>query len=368
MKKVYIIGQMPPPVHGLSKALDVIIRSELLNKKFKIESLDIKNNKLFFYHLIRIFFSKADLYYFTVSQTIFGNIRDMIIIFVIKILKKEKLIIHYHGGFYKKLYNEKMGSIQKIINKILINKIDKIIVLSEGLKHIFYDVVEDKKKIAICENFIEDVILPSENILLEKLDRNEKNNIVNFLFLSNFIKSKGYLNLLLSIKLFSELNPTLCNNCRFHFAGHFFSEKEKNEFIELINSYSIKNLITYHGSVYGSKKESILLEADVFVLPTFYPKEGQPISIIEAMGNGNVIISTKHAGIPDLINNNNGFLLENNTPHSIMEVIDEIAKDKKYIKKIGLKNYQYTISRYKEIHYIKNIESIFMNSLLGRKS
>jgi hypothetical protein len=38
--------------------------------------------------------------------------------------------------------------------------------------------------------------------------------------------------------------------------------------------------------------------------------EGQPISILEAMGLGNVIVTTKHAGIPDVCGNKNAVFVD----------------------------------------------------------
>ena len=40
---------------------------------------------------------------------------------------------------------------------------------------------------------------------------------------------------------------------------------------------------------------------DIFALLTKYPKEGQPISILEAMGNGMYVVSTDYSGIIDII-------------------------------------------------------------------
>lgn len=48
-----------------------------------------------------------------------------------------------------------------------------------------------------------------------------------------------------------------------------------------------------------------------FALPTRYPNEGQPISILEAMGNGMFIITTDHAGIPDIVEDGvNGIVMK----------------------------------------------------------
>ena len=48
----------------------------------------------------------------------------------------------------------------------------------------------------------------------------------------------------------------------------------------------------------------------MLVLPTLYPWEGQPLSIIEAMACGTPVISTEHAGIPEeIIQGETGWML-----------------------------------------------------------
>ena len=42
---------------------------------------------------------------------------------------------------------------------------------------------------------------------------------------------------------------------------------------------------------------------------------------------GNIIISTKHAGIPDVLSNKNGFFVEKRNPEDIARTLTEIAKN-----------------------------------------
>ena len=53
----------------------------------------------------------------------------------------------------------------------------------------------------------------------------------------------------------------------------------------------------YIGIVNGKAKKNLLEWGNVFVLPTFYKMEGQPISILEAMATKNLVVTTNHAGI-----------------------------------------------------------------------
>lgn len=111
---------------------------------------------------------------------------------------------------------------------------------------------------------------------------------------------KGYKEVLeLAAKVQTEQKNTL----HFHFAGKFFEEKERMYFENFITKHQLENTITYHGIVSGKKKNDLLNLCNIFILLTRYPNEGQPISILEAMGNAMAIITTNHAGIPDIATN-----------------------------------------------------------------
>lgn len=349
-RKVCLIGQFPPPIHGLSIALERIRLSKEVNNKYHIEYVDIKENSEFLNHLKKINKIEADLYYFTISQTIAGNIRDMIILSIV-LRKKKKVIIHYHGGYYKQLFN-KMNILQKKINQNLLSKIDSMIVLSEGLKIIFSDVIKDEK-IRICENFIEDSSLIDEYQFNKKMKNSMEKEHIDVLYLSNFIKSKGYLDVLeSSMQLKGE-------NIVFHFAGAFFSDDEKNAFFMFLEKNELENVVVYHGVVNGEAKQNLLQKCDVFILPTYYPKEGQPISIIEAMGNGLTVVTTNHAGIPDIVKDSNGFIVNPQSHSEITKSIKVISNNRSIIPKIGNHNRRIVLDKYKENDYIERLIKIF---------
>jgi glycosyltransferase involved in cell wall biosynthesis len=66
----------------------------------------------------------------------------------------------------------------------------------------------------------------------------------------------------------------------------------------------------------------VLEDAHVFVLPTAYPWEGQPLSIIEALAFGTPVIATRYRGIPEqVIPDYNGYLV---APHAPAEIADAV--------------------------------------------
>ena len=71
---------------------------------------------------------------------------------------------------------------------------------------------------------------------------------------------------------------------------------------------------------------------DVFVLPCIQAKNGDmdgiPVSLIEAMGIGVPVVSTKVSGIPELITNKkNGFLVMQKNPSAIAEAVINICNN-----------------------------------------
>lgn len=321
-----------------------------MNKKFKLSYIDIKDNRKIIDHTREIKSESADIYYFTISQTKLGNLRDMFLLQQL-LKKKKKVIIHYHGGYYKKLYNS-FTSIQKYMNRRLIGKVDTMIALSESLRQLFTDVIS-LDKVKVCENFIEDSSLISDDLFEKKLIKlSNQNDDLQVLYLSNFIESKGYKDILQSI------NKLKSYNIRVNFAGAFFSKQDEEDFLNYIETQDLKDYVTYHGVVKSERKKELLLQSDIFILPTYYPKEGQPISLIEAMGNGLAIITTNHAGIPDIVTPKNGIIINPKSPNEIADAIIKF-RDKKLLVDVAKYNREYTLRNFKESDYIYKLENIF---------
>lgn len=348
-KKIAIIGQFPPPIHGLSKAIDTLCNSRIKDE-FELDKIDIKDNKNFLLSLMKILISKDDLYYLTISQSKFGNIRDLIIMKLVQI-KKRKLLIHLHGGGFREMLDNEWGTLQRKINLNILENIDGVIVLGKSLKKIFYGIVPDEK-ILVVENCVDNEFVLSDLEFKEKMKKLYNKKECKVLYLSNFIKEKGYLDVLKAANYFDKINDSVFE---FIFAGKFFDEQEKINFNKNISN--LKNS-KYVGTVYGEEKRRILEDSDVFILPTRYKNEGQPISIIEASINGLYVITTDHAGILDIVNEQNADVLTGS----------EIDKDiYRKLKTLNLKskkeilecNRERILTDFSEKKYIESIYNIF---------
>lgn len=353
MKKICMVAQFPPPIHGLSYAVETLYNSKL-KKYYKLEKVDIKNNKKFLRNCFKILKSDADLFYFTISQSKMGNYRDLVYLFLM-IIKKRQVVIHLHGGGFGYLYNNVFSNMQKKLNKILLSNVNKAIVLSDELKINFNQLIDDNKIVAI-QNFVENNINLNE-LELEKIIKTKKEKQqLQILYLSNFIKEKGYQEVL---KIAKQLEKRNDKRFKFVFAGLFFDNKEKEVFETLIKNSRFKDFVEYRGPVYGKEKQQLLSESDIFILLTYYINEGQPISIIEAMANGQAIISTKHAGIPFLVNKNGGKLFHYSDLDKIIDYLDFLYNNRDELIKISINNINRVKNEFTKEKHIDNMINLF---------
>jgi len=360
-KTICFIAQFPPPMHGLSKAVETLYNSKI-SEEFNFEKIDITDNKRIIRTLISIFKSKADLFYFTISQTIGGNLRDLVILKLLSLLGKNCLI-HLHGGYYRQLVDNDMPYWQKKANYSAMKRLAGAIVLGPSLKYIFQGMIPDEK-IYIVPNCVDDTFLMSDEEFEEKIKSISERGLKHVLYLSNFIKAKGYPEVLKMAKIEKKRidaggDPKL----HFDFAGDFFDKQEKTSFFDYIKANQLEDLVTYHGVVYGEKKKELLRQSDVFMLLTRYPKEGQPISILEAMGNGLLVVTTNHAGIPDIVRDDCGIVLDKDSEKLYKEAFESIMRADLYEKSV--RGREFIMKCCSQNKYLDNMSKIFHEITVG---
>lgn len=95
----------------------------------------------------------------------------------------------------------------------------------------------------------------------------------------------------------------------------------KEDFDNYIKEHQLGSVVSYYPGMYGEQKDKVFAESNVFLLPTYYINEGQPVSIIEAMAYGCVPIVTEYRHIPMMVNTGNGCFVTPQDPQQIAETI-----------------------------------------------
>ena len=138
------------------------------------------------------------------------------------------------------------------------------------------------------------------------------------------------------------------------------SAKElKKNFLTKIASLKDPSAVKFVGQVYGKKKYELLKKSDIFVLPTYYLNEGQPISIIEAMAFKNTIITTKFRSIPDLIKEKEEcFFVKTKDPSSIAKILSYLNSNRDILKKTQEKCYEKYKNNFTRKHHLIKMMNI----------
>jgi glycosyltransferase involved in cell wall biosynthesis len=137
------------------------------------------------------------------------------------------------------------------------------------------------------------------------------------LFLSNLYESKGPLDLLEASRRI--LARGIAHNLVFAGAG------AEPHVVERIHAAGPP--VNWVGPVDGPRKAALLAEADVFVFPSWYHFECQPLVVIEAMAAGKAIIASGEAAIPDLVEDGaTGIIVRCHAVDEIADTLEELLQ------------------------------------------
>lgn len=242
----------------------------------------------------------APTVYLTIAQSARGFARDLCFVWIAAAARC-RIVLHLHGGNYQGFYLS-CGPLLRWVVRSTLRRADLIIVLGEGLRGMFDFDPELAQRIAVVPNG-----LPTADVR-GVVRRLPEAGPVRVLYLSNLIQSKGYVSVLEAAARLARERP---GRFEFRFCGEFMASPDDRDprpiaeriarFDAFVAEHGLDASVARLGSVGGAAKQAELDGAHLFVLPTDYAFEGQPISIIEALANGLPVITTRFRAIPDLI-------------------------------------------------------------------
>ncbi|MDQ3701073.1 MAG: glycosyltransferase family 4 protein [Chloroflexota bacterium] len=260
--------------------------------------------------------------YLLIGQSRVSFLRDALYIWIAA-LRGHRITVHLHGGNYGAFYAEQPAGLRWII-RLTLNRVEHIVVLSECLRGAFGFLPRAAEQIAVVRNGLP--LAPVEHTEARTLAPGEP---IRLLYLSSMIESKGYWDVLEACRLLKE------RHVPFHtdFCGEFSPARDDQRytsaaeaqaaFLRSIKAWQLTDAVTWHGNVAGEQKVARLRQAHCLILPTRYYNEGQPVSIIEALAFGKVILATPYRAIPDmLVHDYNGYFVDALSPQTIADRVE----------------------------------------------
>ena len=120
-------------------------------------------------------------------------------------------------------------------------------------------------------------------------------------------------------------------------AGKFWHEHERKEFERRLAQPDLNGpalaangpaaAVDFRGFVSGNQKDQLFRESDCFCFPSYYPIEGHPVSLLEAMAYGLPIITTRWRALPELFPPDYPGLVEPRAPAQVALILDRFARE-----------------------------------------
>ena len=356
---ILFIAPLPPPVTGQALASKVLL--EALAKRHSVEPVNYHRGNLGHgleslrrvregirtLGRIRDGKKRADAIYLTITQSVAGNVKDLLTYLICRDMLP-RTVIHLHGGGLKASLFDNYRLLH-MLNRHFYKRLGGAVVLGESLECNFRGMIPEDR-LHVVPNFAEDFLFSTA----ERIERKYRNPTpLRTLFLSNLITGKGHEEL---VDAYIAMDGETKAKIRIDFAGGFESEQLKEMFLARIKGYG--NL-RYHGVLSGETKRSLLAEAHLFCLPTYYQYEGQPIAILEAYASGCAVVTTDHAGIRDIFRDGeNGYRVEKKSASSLRSVLEHAAGSPERLLSFGRRNLVDALDKYRQNNYCASLIGI----------
>jgi len=206
----------------------------------------------------------------------------------------------------------------------LFNEADLFLVRSDMMKMDLIKLGCSQEKIIVHHSSVN-----TSNYHFKKRDLKDKKRI-NLLFIGRLVEKKGIFDLLGAMEILSKSSNSFFLTI---FGGGLLDGKIR----DYISQKGLSNKISLNSHLSHDDLVNELNKHDILVLPSKKAsdgdQEGIPVILMEAMASGLLVVSTKHSGIPELIQDNiNGFLVDEGDFLKLAEKIKSVVRIEDLIK------------------------------------
>lgn len=186
-------------------------------------------------------------------------------------------------------------------------------------------------------------------------DAQRKDKVTKLLFVGCISPAKGWDTLLIAfIDLIQKGHKVELN-----VIGEWSGIDYKKKIELLIAQYKINEKIHFYGLKLDEDKWKIFSESHIFVLPSL--REGQPLTILEAIGCGIPVVATKVGAIPETIEDGtNGYLFDPGSTRELVDIIERLIVNSQLRGSISTANLllfkkRFTLERFlhNQVHWLR---------------
>ncbi|MGI9174067.1 MAG: glycosyltransferase family 4 protein [Rhodothermales bacterium] len=340
---VLVLGRFPPPIDGHTIATQRL--SDLLAPSCEVHRVDLSAKEVGLTqarvrlrpgkvrHYVGLRWRtqvacqtapRATVLWTSVSPSPLGHLRDVLTVLP-AFRPEQRVYAVVHWGNFERLFT---SFSTRWTARRLVERVAGFVFLSEQLSQRCAPWIPADKRHVIPNTLGADVLCTPKEVVA-KQQRRASRKVLRVLFLSNMISEKGYLDVLTAVGIMRQRGLPV----EAHFAGGWTSEVDRLAFERQVAADGLQGAVTHYGAVRDrARVKRLYLDADIFVLPTSYPTEAQPLSIIEALNAGTPVVTTAHAGIPEMVRQGQEALfVPPHDPVRIAEAVQELADVRQWL-------------------------------------
>lgn len=303
---------------------------------------NLKKNKLLWFQvppfIISEFFSIARIVKKYKIDTIHAHWtipQGLLAVLYKKIFRKNvKIICTSHGG--------DIFGLRKLnfLKRWVVNNSDYVTVVSNAIKEEFMRLgIKDKTKLKVIPMGV-DTTLFNPDKYDESIKKKYDIDGPFLLFVGRLSEKKG-------VKYLIDAMPNIVEKFPKTKLLIIGDGEDKEELISQAKRAGLldKNII-FTGAIHNNKLPYFYATADIFIGPSIIAKsgdrEGLPVTLMEAMASGCIVVATDLEGNSDLIDiGQNGFLVEQKNPNDIAKKVIYLLQNKTKMKNIKSKGVKY---------------------------
>jgi glycosyltransferase involved in cell wall biosynthesis len=299
------------------------------------------------------------------GQTRAAFLRDAVPLLLGRVgLGRTRIIVSLHGSLFMQWADQ---SLETRVFRFLLRQAGTVTVLGEKQKTRLLALGLPENGVAVVINSCDVEPLPAEAVAAKHPAAADPNRPVRCLYLSTLYDTKGFPEYLEALHRLSSLEgprieAVLCGRLgASEFAGRFrdlaAAETWIDEQIAKINRGARVRARWIKGAA-GADKAALYREAELFVLPTRYAVEAQPLVLLEAMASGCGIITTQAGEISTILDDRCAVFLPAATTDALAPILQTLVADASARGRLARAAHARFMDRYRIERHLDQWESL----------
>jgi glycosyltransferase involved in cell wall biosynthesis len=302
---------------------------------------------LFFWKLLRAYASlvcervpNGGAVHLSLGLTRFALLRDGLALCLARMgnARRIRSVVALNGSVFT---SWAVGSLEARLFRWVIRGCDVVTCVGHSHREALQKLGVPDEKIEIVPNVCEYDGVSEADVIAKQTASGEPSEV---LFLSSLTDTKGYPEYLEALEIMARddgapihavlCGPIMMDAYRKRFNTAVDATKWINVKLAVMNQSGRIQSEWIRGAS-GAEKQALFEQAQIFVLPTQYPVEAQPLAVIEAMAHGCAIVTTDVGELPSTVDDASAIVLSTPTADTVKRAISRLVADEQLRLRLG---------------------------------